>query len=178
MSKNAGFRLLSLLIILTIPLFAVTPAFADTHYQVVIPSDATQVWPGSQNPCGFDLTIHEWGTIRVNYWLGENQNLTYEIDAYGQMRMTTSANGKTISFNMQAPIHYKYNDAGVIIKTTGANFLGTAPGYGKIWGGSGLVIETWDIDPVTGTWSNHILLRTVGNINYDDWAAECEYLAG
>ena len=173
-------RILSVLLLVVMTLSAASPAYADTHYQTVSYEDNSWVLEASDvenNPCGFDVGIHEYGTFRVNYWLDEDGQLTRELDIFGNMKLVLSAHGKTLKLLYQGPAHWSYSENKVILKVTGTNAVYTVPGYGKVDGPAGLWIASWDIDPETGEWINFEVEKWVGSIDYVSKPNPiCEYL--
>jgi hypothetical protein len=179
MKTKHVFRILSVVLLVIMTLSAASPAYAGTHVQEVIQVDDSWIWSGSDadNPCGFDIGIHEYGTYRVNYWLDEDEQITREIDIFGNMKLVMSANGKTLNVLYQGPAHWVYSEDKVVLKVTGTNAAVTVPGYGKVDGSAGLLIITWDIDAETGEWINGIEVKWVGS---KDFVSEpnpiCAYL--
>ena len=169
-------RILSVLLLAFLTFAGARPAYADTHYQDVIDVGDSWVWYGDDNPCGFDLTFGVSGNLRINYWLDENDELTHKIEIFGNIKADVSANGKTVKVQSQGPINWEFSDGMVIAKTTGPTEFVTVPGYGKVFGFAGLLMETWLIDPVSGDWINYHLEKWAGNFKDSDWGPICEYL--
>jgi hypothetical protein len=172
-------RILSVLLLVAMSLSAASPAYADTHYQIVIPTDDSWTWNATDedNPCGFDIGLHEYGNYRMNYWLDEDGQLTRELDIFGNMKLELSAHGKTLKLLYQGPAHWFYYENTVILKVTGTNASLTVPGYGKVDGSAGLLIITFDIDPETGELINGVEEKWVGSIDFiSDPNPVCAYL--
>ena len=173
-------RILIIASMLALPLVAVTPAFADTPVHGSAPIDDTEIWlaTAEDNPCGFDIVIHVYGTFRFNSWLDENGQTTREIDIYGNLKQTYSAHGKSVNVQMQGPIHYEaISENHIILTWLGTNPIITVPGYGKVVGGAGQIVEEIILDPDTGEVISDVFLKLVGSFNYDDSSAVCEYLS-
>ena len=174
MKTQFVFRILSAILMVFVTLAVASPAFADTIVKTVIVEEKTTVWPAAENPCGFDLTILDYGKLRVNYWLDENGVKTHSITIFGNRKEDVTANGKSANVQFQGPMQTTYIENGVINKIVGANSIITVPGYGKIFGGAGQILETILVDPVTGEVS-YTLDRQVGNIAFD-FGPLCDYL--
>ena len=174
MKTQLVFRILSAILMVFVTLAVASPAFADTLVRTVIVEEKTTVWSGDDNPCGFDLAFHDYGKLQVNWWLDENGVTTHSIVIYGNRKEEVTANGKSANVQFQGPVLTTYIENGVINKTVGANSIITVPGYGKIFGGAGQILETILVDPVTGEVS-YTLDRQVGNIAFD-FGPLCEYL--
>lgn len=171
-------RILIIASILTLLLVAVPPVYADTPGHFVVPVDETEIWSGIDNTCGYNIVVHTVGNFRGNYWQDENGQLTREMGIFGNLKQTLSAHGKSLNVNMQGPIHYEYlSENHFIITWLGTNPLLTVPGYGKVHGGGGQIVEEITLDPDTGAVISDVFLKWVGNINYDDFSAACEYLS-
>ena len=170
-------RILSVLLLVAMSLSAANPAYADTHYQEVIPVDDYWVWQGNDidNPCGFDLAFWVDGYIRANYWLDENGELTHVINIFGNIKANVSAHGKKVVVRSQGPENWVYSEDKVKVVTTGPTEFITVPGYGIVFGTAGHWVETWTIDPDTGEWNNYSS-EFSGNFQGYDWDPICEYL--
>ena len=169
-------RILSVLLLVAMSLSTASPAYAKTHYQMVIPVDDLIVIPGNESECGFEYTVHDFGYFRINYWLDDNGDFTKEIDIWGTMKKTISANGKTLPIQVQGPVHIDYvSETEVIVKTTGTSLLITVPGYGHVLGGAGMIVEQYTFNPATGEW-DYTLVKLTGNPTWEFWGPLCEYL--
>ncbi len=127
-----------LLISMALGVTGLARAGGDTHHQIVIPVDE-YMYSGTDNPCGFEHVVHDTGNLRINYWLDDNGRVTKEIDIWGNLKRTLSANGKTLRVLIQGPMIYTASSEDeIIIKWPGTGMLITAPGYGHILGGAGL----------------------------------------
>ena len=172
-------RILSVLLLIVMNLATASPAYADTHTQTVIHTDDYWVLEADNedNPCGFNIGIHEYGTFRENDWFDKDGQLTRELDIFGNMKLVLSAHGKTLNLLYQGPAHWSYSENKVILKVTGTNAVYTVPGYGKVDGSAGLWIASWEIDPDTGEWINFVVEKDVGSIDYvSEPNPICEYL--
>jgi len=176
MNISKSYRLAALVFTTMLLLVAVVPASADTLHKIVYPWNDTWTWyADDNNPCGVDIVFQVEGEVRAHYWEDENGVFKFGVESYGSMRGKISANGKTIGFRMQGPIIYQFEDNEWIVKLAGANWLYTAPGYGNVFGMSGLLIEHTIIDPATGEVIDHWVEKLVGNVNWDDYSEMCEY---
>jgi hypothetical protein len=175
MIKTTIFRIVSILIMVFMTLAAAAPAYADTHvldtyeiddYVTFIVGD-----PDYPSPCDFDILVHGYGVMRYNYWVDEDNQATYGIDIYGNYKETWSAHGKTVNAQTQGPIKYDieyYSDKIILTRNTmGANLIVTVPGYGKIIGGGGLILETLTFTPDWSTLIDYRLDKYVGNFNWE-----------
>jgi hypothetical protein len=172
-------RILMIASMLVVLLVAVSPAFADTPGHWVNTVDETSTWLANteDNPCDFDIVVHEYGTFRGNYWIDDNGQLTRAMDIYAGLKQTLSAHGKTVNMQIQGPIHYDViSENHFIMTSVGTNSLITVPGYGKIFGGAGQIVEEIKFDPTTGEVLD-VILSQVGNINFDNFSAVCKYLS-
>jgi hypothetical protein len=182
-----AFRILLVVVMVILPLVAVTPAYAGvgTHYQDVIPIDDSGPWPVQH--CAFLINYHTWGNFRINYWLDQNGQLTKEIDILGNLKQTMTApdTGKTVNVQIQGPTHYEftYPEENVLVMKvigTGTFSLMTAPGDGRIGpGGGGKMVETYTFDisdPNDWILLKYSLDNVVGNTNPGDWTKFCEYM--
>lgn len=176
MYKSKFYRPAALGFTLVLLFVAAIPASADTLHKFIYPWNDTWTWAAAENPCGVDLVYKVEGEVRAFYSDDKNGDYKFGFESYGSMRGQVSANGKTIGFRMQGPIIYHLVDNEWIIKLAGANWLYTAPGYGNVFGMSGLIIEHITFDPVTGEVLDDSIEKLVGNINWDDFSAMCEYL--
>ena len=175
-----AFRILLVLVMVILPMMAATPAYAGglTHHQMVIDMGEEDIpWPGA--PCGgINILIDVEGYLRVNYWTDENELWIKELDIYGTVKHTATANGKTVNILVQGPVHYEYTytpDTVVMLsKGTGTTSMITAPGYGKIWGGAVNMVETYTFDANNWDLLDYSLDRLVGNLD-KDFTELCAY---
>ena len=96
MKKTIVSTIFALLMVLVITLFAFTPAFADPPEKYTIPIDNWEYLEGSDSPCDFDITFHEWGEFRGLIWLDENGQMTRNFESFGQLRFEFLANGNPL----------------------------------------------------------------------------------
>jgi len=183
---NHAFRILLVVVMVILPMVAVTPANAGVgrHYQEIIPVDDS----GETNiPCEFVTIYHQWGYFRINYLFDQNGQLIKEIDIWGTLKQTITApdTGKTVDVQIQGPGHYEftYPEENVIVMKvsgTGTSSLITAPGMGRIGPGGGVnMVETYTFDttdPNNWILKSYSLDKLVGNTNPHDWTTFCEYM--
>jgi hypothetical protein len=182
------FRILLVVIMVILPLVAVTPAFAGglTHHHVVVPLDVIVPWYATapDNPCGFDIYFHQWGNFRVNYWTDEMGRWVKEIDIYGNLKLIAGAGGNTIDIFVMGPVHLETtfpeeNVAIVVSHTEGPSLMVTIPGIGKIWGGTGNLIETFTYDtnnPDEWILTGYSQDKLTGTWDWEDFSPVCDYL--
>ena len=172
-------RMFVIAAMLALVLTAAPAASADTPGQGIIPVDVVEMWPGADNPCGFDIEVDTAGYIRHNYWINRSGELTRIIDIWGTVKQTVLANGKSLKSRIQGPVHYELISGNrYIMVTLGTNIFVTVPGYGHYLNGAGQFVEEITIDPITGEILSITLIKQVGNVeNSDDWSAICEYLS-
>jgi hypothetical protein len=179
------FRILSVLLMVFVTLAAASPTYADTHYHFVAPYVNTYtLWPAAENPCGFDIIKHNYGTSRGNFWLDDAGFLTKEIDTFGNMRLDYIVNDKIVNEQIQGPVMYalKYdfpaNRAWVTWKMVGTVSLTTIPGYGIVRGGGiqWVGIDTFDITNLNDwKYLGTEMVKQVGGF-VSGWAKVCAYL--
>jgi len=150
---------------------------ADTHYQEVITYEDTWIIPVEESPCDFAIEMHSWGSVRINYWLDENGQITRRFETFGTTRNTVSANGKTMKFLGQGPIQVRFDDGTATAKYIGPVWLFIAPGYGAVFGSTGQEVWECTIDPDTQE-EVCVLQKSVGYNNWEDAGPFCEYLSG
>ena len=181
MRKRSLFAILSVIFALSLVTSVSTPVQAAPghHQQVVLSEDMQFTWYGADNPCGYDLVIHEWGDLRIHYWFDKDGNLTRELDVMGNIKRTMTANDKTLDFQVHGTssytIEYQEDIEIYTYKTTGTYSLVTVPGEGIIYGGAGLVVDVYTYDKNTGIWSYNVE-KSTGNFNFDDYSQLCAYL--
>jgi hypothetical protein len=157
--------------LLMMSVFVVTPAYADAPVQSEVQIDS--YFP-VVNGCGFDIVGHDIGTLRTTIWLDEN-GLPTKAHQNWNIIETWSANGKTLEFKYNFPVHARMEiiDEGYIVYL-GAIMI-TLPGEGVVYAATGLLSYSFTIDE----YGNLILtdvLKQVGNWELD-WAPICEYLS-
>ena len=178
MHKSTKSRFVTVICVTVLLLVTAMTASADTHYQEVIYLDEAWTVPVAESPCDFALEMHSWGSVRVNYWLDDNGQVTQRIESYGTVRNTVSANGKTMNFHGQGPVQVRFEGNNfATVKFLGPNWLFIAPGYGKVLGSVGQEVWECTIDPVTHE-ENCVLVKLVGSHEWEDPAAFCEYFSG
>jgi hypothetical protein len=174
------FRILLVLLMVFGILAAATPAYADTHVQDDYVLDINFTWTedAPDNPCGFDIQWREYGVVRLNVWFDEENRVTHEVDIYGNVKESLSANGKTVNFLIQGPVQFniEYPPDEIVLraKSVGTAALATVPHYGKIRGGGVLILET-AVYTRDGELISYNLDKWVGNYT-DDWDPICAYL--
>lgn len=179
MKKTIVSTIFALLMVLVITLFAFTPAFADPPEKYTIPIDNWEYLEGSDSPCDFDITFHEWGEFRGLIWLDENGQMTRNFESFGQLRFEFLANGKSLSGNEQGPIHGYFSEDIVTIHFLGTGIFVTIPGYGPVYGFAGQSIVTFTYNPETGEWeqTDGKLVGTDNHIHKGYLEAFCAYLS-
>jgi hypothetical protein len=172
-------RIFVIAAMLALVLTAAPAASADTPGQNIIPIDVVEMWPGADNPCGFDIVVHTVGDLRQNFWVNESGEVTRVIAVWGTVKQTVLANDKSLKSRIQGPVHYELISGNrYIMVTLGTYVFVTVPGYGHYLNGAGQFIEEITIDPTTGEILTSTLIKQVGNVeNTDDWRAICEYLS-
>ncbi len=179
MKRPNFFRIPVTILILLLPLLAVTPASADAPVRSVYTDDFSITYPGSQNACGFDVTVHIYGQIKIIAWYDEAGNPTREMDGAGQWHFTWDAGyGKTLTGLVQGSAHYTYLSATErILKVTGTNLLTIVPGYGPGVGSAGQLIIRQVLD-ASGFWVDVEVIKDVGIFatTPENVAAACAYL--
>ena len=187
MKTQHAFRILIIAVVAILPLVAVAPVSAGggTHVHYTYPFPLYIEWAAKINPCReFDIVIQREGFILVNAWYDENGLAVKEMEIWSFLTRTFTVGEKTVSFNIKGPVHYEYtylSDTLLEIRMNGMGTggLATVPGYGKIMGGAGLLIETivYDIsNPDKWKEISYSLDKDVGNYQ-DNWVILCEYLA-
>jgi hypothetical protein len=166
------FQFMSIILILVLSAAVVTPVLAGPpeFYDEVI--DYTGPL---ENPCGFEITVHSYGTIRWQYFFDKNGVLTDAHAICGQMKETWSANGKSVDVQISGPIQYKIiSDTQVIDSIKGTAQVITVPGFGKIYGQAGHFAYKWDY--TTEPWTFIEVVREAGTSAWD-LDPVCAYLA-
>ena len=184
MKKQPLFFILSVILILSLTMAVFTPVLADPgkHQQEVFVVDEEWVWYGDDeyNPCGFDLYFHDTGKFRFNYWFDEYGRLSKQLEIWGNLKETISANGKTVNVQIQGPVtsSVEYQNSGneiYTVKIRGTFKLVTVPGLGKIYPGGGMMIEVYTYDAATDEWSYNLEKAVGSYTDLEDFTAFCAY---
>jgi hypothetical protein len=161
----------------TIPAYADGPIHYPIYYDYTISCP-----PGGgidcDNPCNFEVQVHEEGTLRVVLWFDDKGQAIREMVAEGNVKVDYSANNKVVRIKEQGPwqstVEYNADNIVQVAKAIGAIALITVPHYGKLAGGAGLYIETDIWTPGWGEITYSHIDKMVGNVT--DYGPFCEYL--
>ena len=172
MKAPKKFHFMSIILILVLsaavvtPVWAGPPEFNDEVIDYTGPLD---------NPCGFEITIHYYGTIGWQLFYDNNGVLTDAHAIYGRMKETWSANGKSVDVQISGPIQLKIiSDTQVIESLKGTAQVITVPGSGKIFGQAGHFANKWDY--TTEPWTFIEVVKEAGTSTLN-WDPVCAYLA-
>jgi|WetSurMetagenome_2_1015567.scaffolds.fasta_scaffold664751_1 hypothetical protein len=175
-----AFRILLVVVMVSLPLVAVTPAYADKPDQSrhwTEPVDDTYYWYA----CGFENPIvdHVYGTLKGEYFFNEAGDVVKGNVSYGSMRETWSVNDKHVDLQIQGPIHYRTIVLGAEFYQIylGVSGIITIPGYGRVYGWSGQWVLRWEFNPSIDDWEITGVVREVGSTHLENWDAICAYLA-
>ena len=166
-------------ILLVIPLLALAtaaPALAKAPDIMVESWDDTYTWYGwDDNPCGFDILVHDYGKLRTQLFYDQDGKLIRVHEIYGAWKVTYSANGKTLKALLQGPIFWEIiSETEVIGKWAGTDALIPIPGYGPGFGAAGN--RTFRFQLVDGEWIITEVIKDAGRVHIDDTGPFCEYL--
>jgi hypothetical protein len=110
-----------------------TTAFADKQIIVFIPIDETFLFPGDENPCGFDIVQHIEGRVKLTF-SPDNPDLLVAEGDHLHGSFTNPENGKSISFIVANRVSFSTSSDGTSITVTITGLQGrlTAPGEGLV----------------------------------------------
>jgi hypothetical protein len=166
------FHFMSIIMILVLSAAVVTPVLAG---QPEFTDEVIDYTGPLDNLCGFEITVHSYGTIRWQFFYDKNGVLTDAHEIYGQMKETWSANGKSVDVQISGPVQYKIiSDTQVIETYEGTSQVITVPGSGKIYGSAGHFAYKWDY--TTEPWTFIEVVKEAGTSVWD-WDPVCAYLA-
>jgi hypothetical protein len=149
-----------------VPALATPPEFNNEVIDYTGPLD---------NPCGIDISVHVFGTLRWQYFFDNNGALTRFHAIYGTLKQTWSANGKSLNMQISGPIQFTVlSETVIIVSFKGTNETITVPGYGHVYGSMGNV--SYKMDTTTEPWTLIEVVREKGTSVYD-WDPICAYLA-
>ncbi len=147
MNKRTLLRVLTVSLILYLLLTVVTPAYADTPVFIDIPVD---VYEPVANPCGFDIDVHAFGTLKLTLFLDGDIATRWHLH-WGQMNNTWEANGKNLVLQVSGPLHSEIlPGTGYIDIALGTYAFATIPGYGHVYGSAGQIVTQYE--EVNGEW--------------------------
>lgn len=175
------FRILSVLLLVFVTLASVRPASAaSSHTTDLYTVDEYNLWPAAWNICGnIDLTVHDYGTLRIERWLDENNHIIKEHDIWGNYHVDFINNDKIVTVQLQGPTHIssvEYYDDHIteVSVTLGVDDIVTIPHMGRIAGGGGQFVETLTFD-LNWNLIDDQVDKVVGNL-IDDPTVMCTYL--
>jgi len=127
------------------------------------------------NPCDFEVTIHSYGSVRLE--LSEDHNGYLEFRQFeGQIKVDYyHTPDRTLKARMQGKSGWQdLNEDGSVwvVKSSGPDWLVTIPGYGPVFGSAGLTLF---ID----TGEEQVYIHDVGLRVFtepEDYEAFCNYL--
>jgi len=148
------------------PVLAGPPEFYDEEIDYTGPLD---------NPCGYDITDHVYGTLRLQYFFNEGRSLITGHAIFGPLKEIWSANGKSVNVQISGPVFEIDLSETVLIQSyKGTDVVITVPGSGRIFGGSGNF--TYKFDSSTEPWTLIEIVKAAGTASWD-WDPVCTYLA-
>lgn len=138
-------------------------AYADPPTIIRIAVDQERPSPFLTQECGFPVTYHNEGTVRIITHYDGQGNVVREIHL-AQENMTVSANGRSIRGRANGPGIITPNPDGSITLESMGNYMFTLPGYGVVEGGAGRSVYNIVFEPEfqitlvseVGTWGENI----------------------
>jgi hypothetical protein len=151
MKRLKNLLVLSIIPILLISMVFVTPVLADAPVVYSYPLDETGPL---QNPCGFEISVHTYGTWEWREFYN-GKSLAVMINASGHATL--------------APDLTSY-----VVTWAGPGLFITVPGYGHVYGSTGNNTSQYSWPDF---WTFIRTIRNVGNPFIENWGPICAYLA-
>lgn len=111
--------LLTIIAGLAVVLGSAARATPPQHLPVLHVDDTFTVPAAPEGPCSFEVEVHVVGDIRTIVFFDQQGNEVRGVDV-SNLRISFSANGKTITTVAAAPRHFTFNpDGSVVVTITG-----------------------------------------------------------
>jgi hypothetical protein len=173
MKRLKNLLVLSIIPILLISMVFVTPVLADAPVVYSYPLDETGPL---QNPCGFEISVHTYGTWEWREFYNQTGQLVRVQAMWSQARQTWSANGKSLAVMINASGHATLAPdlTSYVVTWAGPGLFITVPGYGHVYGSTGNNTSQYSWPDF---WTFIRTIRNVGNPFIENWGPICAYLA-
>jgi hypothetical protein len=120
---------------------------AARSQQVTFPIDDTFTDEGASEACGFDVTVHIEGTVRVTLILDQDGNVVREIDTLQGGTLTYSSATGSFSFPTAQPIIFDYGEGAEVGSEATIQIVGLAGHVpGLIPSDAGLILLSGEVD--------------------------------